>query len=85
MINRTILSAVAVVSMSFAPFVLAQVLSVPSEAMQDELDVNAGEQNAGEQDDPRMMGGPQDHPAMMDERGGGHPGMMGGPQRGLMF
>ena len=80
MINRTILSAVVVVSMSFAPFVLAQVLSVPPGAMQDELDVNAGEQ-----DDPRMMGGPQDHPPMMDERGGGHPGMMGGPQRGLVF
>lgn len=73
------IAAVVVVSLSFAPFVLAHVLSVPPEAM-DELDVNAGAKV-----DPRVIGGPQDDPPMMDERRGGHPGMMGGPQRGLAF
>lgn len=80
MINKTILAAVVVASMSFAPFVLAQVLSVTPETMEGELDGKAGTQ-----DDPRMMGGPQSDAPMMGGPGGGQPGRSNGPQPQSMF
>lgn len=86
MINKTILAAVGVASLSFVLFLWTPVISVPPETEEDEQDVYAGAQDC-----PPMMGGPQDdptmvdEPAMMDEPGGGHPGTMDKPQRGLMF
>jgi hypothetical protein len=50
MIKNSILAAAVVASMSFAPFVLAQVLSITPEKIESELEVKAGAQG-----DPRMM------------------------------
>ena len=65
MINKSILAATVIASIAFAPFVLAQVLPVPTEKTAGEPDFNAGAQAA-----PRMINGPQVDPRVMDGHGG---------------
>lgn len=80
MINKSILAAAVIASIAFAPFVLAQVMPVPTEKTAGEPAFDAGAQAA-----PPMINGPQVDPRIIDEHGGSRPGMMGVPQRGSMY